>query len=96
MKIFQYQRITQYEAPLWRLVQEQPEHLLNPRYRDWQAQFLAACGCDVGLFFQGWFAIWPSIPGESVHTSRIAHPLSRFIPGAGHWLDMPARAFAWG
>ena len=86
---FQYQRITQYEGPLWRLVQERPEHLLNPRYRDWQTQFLAAVDAMLDYFFKDGSRLAEHTWGKR-NTSRIAHPLSRFIPGAGHWLDMPA------
>ena len=78
-----------YEAPVWALVQERPEHLLDPRYANWDELLLAAAreaGKDVadkGTLAQGnWGAR---------NAARIRHPLSRALPGfVGRWLDMPA------
>lgn len=86
---FQYPRITQYEGPLWRLVIERPPHLLDSRYPDWSAQFLAAVDAMLDYFLANGSALAEHTWGAH-NTSRIRHPLSRFIPGAGRWLDMPA------
>lgn len=84
---FDYQHLTQREAPLWALVMQQPMNLLDPRYRSWDELLLAAVDHvidqlwvpDSGLVTRTW--------GEQ-NTVRIRHPLSRALPFLGRWLDM--------
>lgn len=81
----------QFEGPLWRLVSEQPEHLLpadaGASWREFllretdalAAALREACGplerCTLGA-------------GRPV---RIRHPLSAALPGLSHLVDMPVR-----
>jgi penicillin amidase len=80
---------SQEEGPLWRLVTEQPVHLLDPRYATWQDVFLAT--------IDEMFEALPPGPlrdrtwGER-NTTMIQHPLSRGVPFIGRWLDMPHQA----
>jgi penicillin amidase len=77
------------EAAVWTMIQQQPEHLLDPAYQDWHALLLQAARhvADTlgkqpgGLAARTW--------GEVNHAG-IRHPLSRALPSfVGRWLDMP-------
>jgi len=85
---FDYDWIRQQEGPLWRLITEQPPHLLDSHYSSWQQLLLASVdevlerqandGSDLTTYTWG-----------ARNTSRINHPFSRFIPWFQDWLDMP-------
>jgi penicillin G amidase len=79
----------QMEGPLWELVTQQPPHLLNPQYKSWREQLLAAADEVVALFSsQG--ALRERTWGER-NTTAIRHVLSPALPGLGKFLlDMPA------
>jgi penicillin amidase len=79
--------LTQAEGPVWRLVSERPQHLLNPRYGSWGDLLIAAADEAVRELGSGDLAThtW----GER-NTSEIRHPMSQAIPFAGRFLDMPA------
>lgn len=85
---FRFHWLSQYEGPLWRLASEQPPNLLDPQYDTWQEQFLAAVD---GLIERvgGDEADLASMTWGSLNRLRIMHPLSRALPFAGRWLDMP-------
>lgn len=76
------------EGPLWRLVSEHPAHLLDPRFASWRERLLALVDdtlADVAprgepLDAERW---------GSVNRLEMHHPLSRVLPLAGSWLDMP-------
>lgn len=80
----------QFEAPLWRLVTERPIHLLDPRFKSWDEQLLAAV--DEALAFN---AQWGPKLAERTwgerNTTRIQHPLGAGVPLLGRWLNVPAR-----
>ena len=86
---FNHRYLMQDEGPLWRLVTEQPPHLLDPRYGSWRELLLSQAdavldymqGVGPGLAERTW--------GER-NRSRFEHPLSPFIPGAGRFLDLPS------
>jgi penicillin amidase len=90
-KRFDYRRLQQYEGPLWALVEAQPAHLLDPKYRTWDELLLASAD---GVLTE-LRAIGPRLSdrtwGER-NTASIRHPLSRAVPLLGRWLDMPAVA----
>lgn len=79
----------QFEAPLWSMLTEQPEHLLPKEYDCWDDLLLAAVRDNIRYFeenFEGPLAerTW----GER-NTVAIRHPLSRAVPLLSGWLDMP-------
>jgi penicillin amidase len=78
----------QWEGALWRIIEERPMHLLNPRYADWQEFLLAAADAAVGECGDGDLGrcTW-----GDVNVTRIRHPLARAMPLLAEWLDMPAR-----
>ncbi len=78
-----------FEGSLWRLVTEQPPHLLTAEHADWRSFLLArvdAVIADVeekcGRFER---CTW-----GARNTARIRHPLSSSLGSLGAWLDMPA------
>lgn len=83
----------QFEATLWRLVTEQPPHLLAPGqelWRDWLLETLDATILEmVGRCERLERCTWGSFaPVE------IRHPLSGAVPGLGRLIDMPERELA--
>lgn len=86
---FDIYRFAQREDVLWRLVTEQPAHLLGDDHATWEEALLsmvdttmkyfeAEVGPDPGLWTWG-----------ARNTARIQHPLGRAIPQLPGWLDMP-------
>jgi len=86
---FDYRRMNQQEGPLWRLVTEQPPHLLDPKYRSWDDQILAAIDATLQNFLKDGSRLAAHTWGER-NTARIQHPLSLAVPFLGRFLDMPA------
>ena len=80
-------RTNQADEPAWRLITDQPGHLVPPGYPDWTAVVDAAlaallaavdkqAGGDVAAFTWG-----------SFNRADIRHPLSRAVPGLSLFLD---------
>ena len=87
---FELPKLPQSEHAVWMLLQRRPPNLLPPGYQSWEALQLDALDRVVanlekqpgGLAARTW--------GER-NTARIAHPLSRALPGfLARLLDMPA------
>ena len=83
---FDYRVVRRREGPIWKLVTEQPMHLLDPAYDDWRAFLVAAvdrvitrADADGGL----------SEPWSRSNVTAYRHPLSSAIPILGSRLDMP-------
>jgi penicillin amidase len=85
---FDMEWIRQHEGPLWRLVSEQPAHMLAADYADWQALFRAAVD-DLAARFPGRDDALARFTWGERNTSRILHPFSHVVPWIGRWLDMP-------
>jgi penicillin amidase len=81
-------RFPQLEGPLWALVSERPEHLLDRRHGSWDALLLAAVDRTLESLPPGPLAerTW----GEE-NTLAGRHPLSRAVPALSRWLDLPAQ-----
>lgn len=98
---FNIAAFTQREETVWRLLTEQPPHLLDARYKDWQACVLAAVDSTLGRMLPGVPADAPESTVAAAlaartwgarNTSQIRHPLSAAAPVLGNWLDMPHHA----
>jgi penicillin amidase len=84
---FHFEIPSSFEGPLWRLMQQRPEHLLAAYYPDWDAFLLEALRASEKL----------PAPCESlascswgrVNAVRVAHPLTRALPMLAGFLDMP-------
>ncbi len=86
---FDIYRIQQAEGPLWRMVTERPEHLLDPDTGSWREELLAVVDSTIEHFET-------EVGGELADTTwgmrntlSMQHPLSRAVPALSRWLDMP-------
>ncbi|MGA9854467.1 MAG: penicillin acylase family protein [Gammaproteobacteria bacterium] len=86
---FDYSVLTQREGPLWAMVTQQPDNLLDPKYKSWNALLLAAVDqVDQSLWVPG-SGLATRTWGEH-NTVRIRQPMSRVLPVLSRWLDMAA------
>jgi penicillin amidase len=89
-KTFKIWNIDRTEGPVWRLVSERPEHMIDPRFETWDALLLAAADqviADAGASE----ASLASYRWGGHNTTRIQHPLSQAVPMLAGWLDMQGR-----
>jgi penicillin G amidase len=80
----------QFEAPLWQLVTQRPEHLLNPRFATWEDALLASIDKALSELQVECPALQRCTWGAQ-NTLAMRHPLSHAVPLIGRWLDMPAQ-----
>lgn len=83
---FQSRRVTRtIEYPLWAVVANAPEHLLNPAFSSWQALREDALSTALATLQQSdRLLTW-----GDMNTVRLQHPLSGAVPFAARFLDMP-------
>ena len=84
--------LDQWEGPLWKLVNLQPPHLLDPRYESWNDALLAAVDDLIEYYEQERGGLSEDRTWGEMNTTSIQHPLSRAIPALSRWLDVPPRA----
>jgi penicillin amidase len=70
-----------------RLIREQPAHLLDPRFSDWDA-WLADVAMQVVKKLPDVCTSLARCNWGRVNTTRIQHPLSQALPFLSRWLDM--------
>jgi penicillin amidase len=85
---FNWNRLPFTEGPLWALVTERPQHLLDPRYASWDDQLLAAADAVVSDLSKNGARLADQTWGAR-NTAIIQHPLSRAVPALARLLDMP-------
>jgi penicillin amidase len=76
------------EGPLWALASQRPPHLLDPRFRTWDEQFLAAVDEVIHRLTRDGATLSEQTWGR-LNTPRVQHPLARALPFLARWLDMP-------
>ena len=88
---FDYATVRRREGPIWKLVTEKPQHLLDPQYASWDEMMLSAIDeviaeatRDRGGDLRNW--TW-----SEFNVTAYRHPLSAGLPLVGRWLDMPLR-----
>jgi penicillin G amidase len=79
------------EGPVWALVSARPLHLLDPKYKDWDALLLDAVDRTAATLTDGGRRLADRSWGES-NRSVVQHPLSRAVPSLARWLDVPPHA----
>jgi penicillin amidase len=89
---FDYRAIRLREGPIWKVVTEQPLHLLDPEFATWQQLLLASADEVVER-------VRTDDPGPlsertwgEFNQTVYRHPLSGALPFLWRWLDMPAQA----
>lgn len=87
---FALPKLPQSEHVVWKLLDERPAHLLPPGHKDWN-DFLLWCALAAGGKLDGQPGGLAARTWGERNTARIAHPLSRALPGwLARQLDMPA------
>jgi penicillin amidase len=81
----------QFEGPLWRLVSEQPEHLLPPDAGATWTEFLLRELDSLAAALRGVCGRLENCTFGDGRPVRIRHPLSGALPGLSHLIDMPQR-----
>lgn len=84
------QRSRQFDAPLWSIIDERPEHLLPANYNSWDDFMLDAVRTARTALLHGTSGDLASRTWGEFNTASIRHPLSSAVPGLSGWLDMPA------
>ncbi len=84
---FHYGRLPSTESVVWRLLQEQPAHLLASQHDSWSDAVLAAIDTTAELLTQDGRPLSEATWGR-YNTLQARHALSRALPALGRWLDM--------
>jgi penicillin amidase len=82
-------RLGQWEGPLWRLVTEQPQHLLEASYTSWPEALLSVADSTIEYFETEVGGKLDDQTWGARNTAAIRHPLSFAVPVLSRWLDMP-------
>ena len=93
-RTFDYATVRRREGPIWKLVNEKPMHLLDPRYASWDDLILATLDEVIAETIQQGSSALGEHRWSEYNVTMFRHPLSAAIPFAGRWLDMPARPLA--
>jgi penicillin amidase len=84
----------QFEAPLWALVTERPQHLLPANYANWRELMLAAVRENLRYLDENYDSALANRTWGERNTASIRHPLSQSVPVLAGFLDMPAEPVA--
>ena len=82
-------RSNQFEAALWSLVTERPEHMLPAGFESWELFLLAAVRENIRHFESEFDGPLNQRTWGEINTAAIKHPLSAAIPLLGDYLNMP-------
>ena len=82
------QKLNHEEEMIWRLLDERPQHWLNPEYTNWNELFVEAV--DEVIAKLGGAGQLAQADWGQRNTAKVNHPLSSAIPVVGQWLNMPA------
>ncbi|NIM02021.1 MAG: penicillin acylase family protein [Acidobacteria bacterium] len=78
---FDYFFYRRFEGPLWRILEERPEHLLEPSYADWAGLLVAAVDDLVMQFMQEPTDSLDGYTWGDRNRFAMTHPMSRSLPG---------------
>jgi penicillin amidase len=94
---FDYTTVRRRDTPIWRLVTEQPQHLLDPQYATWTEMLLDTVDATIEQAMRD--RTGNLRPGDlrdrvwsEYNVTAYRHPLSGAVPFVGRWLDMPTAA----
>ncbi|MBK6599406.1 MAG: penicillin acylase family protein [Proteobacteria bacterium] len=82
-----------FEAALWQLVNEQPQHFLPPLADDWRSFLLSQVDATQAELLRSCESLARCTWGSRTPVA-IRHPLSQAVPLLSHWLDMPTEMLA--
>jgi penicillin amidase len=84
---FTHTTLRRREGPIWKIVKEQPTHLLDPQYDTWEDLLLDAA--DDAIAQAGAEGELSSRTWAEYNVTTYRHPLSSSLPFIGRLLDMP-------
>ena len=84
---FSYRRF-HYEPALWALLEQRPEHLLDPAYASWDHLLSEAVDAVIRETEGHNLTVQDATWGKW-NTARIEHPFVGLIPGLSSWLSLP-------
>jgi penicillin amidase len=87
---FDYLTVRRREGPVWALVTQQPQHLLDPQFDTWDALLLDAMDDVIAETSNGRPGDLRERVWSEYNVTSYRHPLSQSVPLIGRWLDMPA------
>jgi penicillin amidase len=85
---FDYTRLLRGEGPVWQIIAERPMHLLDPKYKSWDAAILSAVDGVIAELTKDGASLADRTWGEA-NRAEIRHPLAGAIPFFGKYLNMP-------
>jgi penicillin amidase len=91
---FDYATIRRREGPIWKMVTEKPQHLLDPKYATWDALFVSTVDAIVDEANKDRAGTLADRRWSEYNVTTYRHPLSAAVPFIWRWLDMPARPLA--
>ena len=86
---FDYTTVRRREGPIWRIVSEQPPHLLDPRYNTWTDLLVDAIDTTITEVTRDHEGNLEDRRWSEFNVTSFRHPLSAAVPFLGRWLDMP-------
>jgi penicillin amidase len=89
---FDYTNVRRRDGPIWKLVNEQPEHLLDPRYSSWTDLLIGSIDTVIEQTKGDRRRDLREASWSDFNVTMYRHPLSLSLPYVGRWLDMPVRA----
>ena len=92
---FDYATVRRREGPIWKMVTEKPQHLLDPQYATWDEMILATVDAVIEEAKKDHSTPLAERKWSEYNVIEFRHPLSPALPSFfSRWLDMPKRAFA--
>jgi penicillin amidase len=89
---FDYRVVRQREGPIWKVVTEQPPHLLDPAFTSWQELLVASVDEVIDLAHRDHSGPLRERTWGEYNVTAYRHPLSGALPLLWRWLDMPAQS----
>lgn len=86
---FDYTTVRRRDTPIFTLVTEQPEHLLDPQYATWSEMLLFAVDATIEQTLGDRGGTLRDRVWSESSVAAYRHPLSGALPMLGRWLDMP-------
>jgi penicillin amidase len=86
---FDYTTVRRREGAVWKLAQQKPQHLLNPRYGSWSDLFTASVEAIIADANDRDGGSLSARTWGDHNPTAYRHPLSGSVPLLGRWLDMP-------
>jgi penicillin amidase len=91
---FDYATVRRREGPIWKMVTEKPQHLLDPQYVSWDEMMLSTVDAVIEEARKDRAGALTDRTWSEYNITVYRHPLSAAVPLVGRWLDMPMRPLA--